>query len=304
MTDLVPLVKIVMVNYNNSQDTLCALRSLSELRYDNYHVVVVDNCSVNNELEKLRGIDPTDYTMPVDVIFNNKNLGFAAGCNLGIDHPIAGKYDYLWVINNDIELDKDALSSLVKSAMSERGKCVFTSVVLDFVDRDVVQSMGGYLNYWVCTSKHINAGLSYSQLMSQQFDDVPLSYIVGASVFYARGAAAEIGPWDETFFLYCEDSEWSLRAIKNGYKLRLVKDSKIFHKDGSSIQTDRSVNTARNEFHDQNYLRSTYILSSRLGFPFNLTARSSFVLRAFSRILKGQFSQAIFCLKLLVGFYR
>jgi GT2 family glycosyltransferase len=235
-----------------------------------------------------------------NVVRNNKNNGFSAGCNTGICYPLSKDVDYVWIINNDIELDEYALSTLVDRAEKDRDRSIYTSTILDFVDRDLIQSMGGMLNFWLCTSRHNHAKMSYKRFVNEKIELPRLDYIVGASVFCSMCAVKEIGLWDKNYFLYCEDAEWSLRAKRLGYKLRLVPESKIYHKDGSSVTTDRSVNTLKDTFHDMVFLRSTYLLSGKFAIPYKWTARASFIARFVRLLMQGKPNQALYCLKLLL----
>ena len=103
-----PCVYIVVLNWNGWRDTLECMRSLDSMEYRNWHAVIVDNGSTDDSAKRLREAYPT-----VPVIENGKNLGFAAGNNVGIRIARKEGADYVFVLNNDVTVFPDTLSQLV-----------------------------------------------------------------------------------------------------------------------------------------------------------------------------------------------
>ncbi|NVJ47692.1 MAG: glycosyltransferase, partial [Cytophagia bacterium] len=99
------LVSIITVNYKQQEVTCELLKSISKLQYPNLEVIVVDNCQ--------EGDDSTVYKSILQevVVMNSKeNLGFAGGNNLGIQ---AASGDYIFLVNNDTELENGLIESLL-----------------------------------------------------------------------------------------------------------------------------------------------------------------------------------------------
>jgi len=103
-----PCVYIVLLNWNGWRDTLECMRSLDSMEYRNWHAVIVDNGSADDSAKRLREAYPT-----VPIIENGKNLGFAAGNNVGIRLALKEGADYVFVLNNDATVFPDTLSELV-----------------------------------------------------------------------------------------------------------------------------------------------------------------------------------------------
>src|SRR4051812_48555304 len=106
-----PFVYIVLLNWNGWQDTLECMRSLYRMEYQNWHIVVVDNGSSNDSVERLKEIFPE-----VSIMETKKNLGFAAGNNVGIRDALANKADYVFVLNNDTTVSPNTISQFVEFA--------------------------------------------------------------------------------------------------------------------------------------------------------------------------------------------
>ncbi|MES4792643.1 MAG: glycosyltransferase family 2 protein, partial [Chloroflexota bacterium] len=103
-----PHVGIVILNWRRPNDTIACLQSLETLDYPSYEVVVVDNDSTDGSVALIRQRFPR-----TTVIENGRNLGFAAGNNVGIAHLMQRNADYVLLLNEDTEVASDLLSVLV-----------------------------------------------------------------------------------------------------------------------------------------------------------------------------------------------
>ena len=112
MVDKQPSVLIVILNYGTYDLTIEVIKQLYEnLEYDNYRVMVVDNCSPNESADVLK-----KKSKELNYIFfaNSVNSGYATGNNIGIRYAIDNDFQYTWILNNDVELrEKNVLKELV-----------------------------------------------------------------------------------------------------------------------------------------------------------------------------------------------
>ena len=139
-----PLIYIIIINWNNYQDTIQSLQSVFESFYSNYKTVIVDNGSTNDSLVKMRDwakfkdsflqlelslslprapyflFKPSspparcntkasnesnlEFTKLI-LIQAGQNLGFAAGCNAGICYALENGADYVLLLNNDVKIN-------------------------------------------------------------------------------------------------------------------------------------------------------------------------------------------------------
>src|SRR2546428_577085 len=109
-----PRVAAIVLNYNGREITLQAVASLRKMTYPSYDVVVVDNGSTDGSFEAIAAADPGATQLRTE-----KNLGVAGGYNLGMRWALARDYRYLLILNNDIEVDPEALTELVRVAESD-----------------------------------------------------------------------------------------------------------------------------------------------------------------------------------------
>lgn len=234
-----PRVHTILVNWNNYTDTATCLSSLRQLDYDNCDVIVVDNGSTDDSPSRIRNAFP-DLTM----IELDRNLGFAGGCNAGIRYALSQGSEFVWLLNIDTTVDRDALKALVdKARCSPRlGACGSAIYFMD--DPQRLQAWGGgHVNFWLGRSRHY----------FQPVPDRSVEFITGASMFISRKAIESIGLLDERFFMYWEDADYCFRLRASGWDLAVAAQSRVWHKGSSSVgkesaRLDRYFNSSAKRF--------------------------------------------------------
>jgi GT2 family glycosyltransferase len=222
---LLPSVTVVLLNWNEWQDTSSCLYSLRDLDYSNYRVVVVDNASVNDSVVQIRERHPK-----IHVIENPKNVGFAGGCNTGIRYAQSQESDFIWLLNTDTRVDSGALRALVEKAQTDSRLGGVGSVIHFMDEPDRVQCWGGgYVNFILGKPRHF----------LKEVRDDRVEFITGCSLLLRRLAIDEIGLLDEGFFMYWEDGDICFRLRRAGWRLAVAGQSKIWHKGYTSIGKGR-----------------------------------------------------------------
>ena len=219
-----PYVFIIVLQYNNSQDTLRCLESVKELDYPNYRIVVVDNASGEAELNNIRDCTKSQYD--IRLIENKENLGYAGGNNIGIKHALENGADYVFVLNNDTTVEPDALKKLIAAAEADSKIGIVGPTLTE--DSPPGKTYFGEISWLKTELTH-----SYS------YPRTPLGkrqYIIGAGMLIKRELLEKIEGFDEIYFLYFEDADFSIRAQIAGYKLKVVPEAVISHKVSTSTK--------------------------------------------------------------------
>jgi GT2 family glycosyltransferase len=169
----------------------------------------------------------------IAIIQTGSNLGFAGGNNAGIQYALAqDDVAYIWLLNNDTVVDREALAEMVKTAESDRGVGITGSKLLYYDHPGTIQALGGAkINKWMGTVRHI--GWLETDDGQREKNEGP-DYIAGASMLVRREVVESVGPMDERYFLYCEDTDWCLRAREGGWRLMFCPRSTVWHKEGST----------------------------------------------------------------------
>jgi GT2 family glycosyltransferase len=212
-------VVIVLVNWNGLQDTLECLASLQRQSYRDWTAIVVDNDSRD---------DPSEIVTrfpDVLLIRNNDNLGFCGGNNVGIRKAAGLGAEYIWILNNDTEVDADCLGKLVAALDRDISLGAVAHPIDYFDDRQLHWFAGGYFR------KGLPAHRGYFQPVSQTaLLPEGTEYLTGCSFLARTRILQELDGFDERYFCYVEDVDLSMRIKARGYGIGFVPDAVVWHK--------------------------------------------------------------------------
>lgn len=221
-----PRVSCVIVNWNGWADTLACLESLRAQEYGNLHTIVVDNGSTNDSVARIRAGFPE-----VEVIDTGKNLGFAAGTNVGMRKAMADGAEYIWALNNDTIAPPDTLTKLVAKAKATPGVGAVGTVLYYMHDPGQVQAWGGgRLKVWLARSHHFTGPATFGDG----------TFLTFASVLLPRCVIEQVGLLYEGYFMYFDDADFALRLRRAGFGITVAEDTAVLHKEGGSAEVKRS----------------------------------------------------------------
>ena len=226
-----PDVAVVIVTYNSAPMILGLLDSLAPaLDGLTAEVVVVDNGSSDETAELVRARSDCRLVQA-------ENRGYSAGINLGVRS--AGTAGAIVILNPDVRMDPGSIRVLVE-ALERDGVGIG-------VPR--VRSVEGTLQLSLRRDPTLLRALGLSRLRRAAFSEhvqEPDAYSVAHDVDWALGAilavsrrcADAVGEWDESFFLYSEETDFCLRARERGFGTRFEPDATAVHVGGQSGQSD------------------------------------------------------------------
>ncbi|MEM3396209.1 MAG: glycosyltransferase family 2 protein [Thermoplasmata archaeon] len=240
-------VLTIILNWNCAKDTMEAIDSVmaSETEPHGVDIFLVDNGSKDNSVEILRKyftqknydvVEMKDVgdvklerkgTKKILFYLSPKNLGFTGGNNLGFEFALKHGYEFVFLLNADAVVNKDTIKVLVESFTDEKIACVGPKVyAYDYHGRkDYISFAGAKIDLWTCKVKK-RTGFD-----TGQYDEIfETSYVEGCAMMIRTSVLAHIGLFDEKFFAYWEESDWCIRAKKQGYNLLYVPASCIWHK--------------------------------------------------------------------------
>jgi len=226
-------IAVIIVSFNGKSYLGDCLRCLEEQTLAPEKVIVIDNNSKDGSVEFLK-----EYSLKTELnlefIFSKENLGFTGGNNLGMKKALEEKMDYIFLLNQDTEMEKDTLGKLLEAADREKDLFCLQPLIL-FADRkDVVQTAGdrihflgfGYLGDYLVRLEDFKKKI-------KRREEIP--YASGAAMFIVSDALREVGFFDEDYFLYHEDMDLCLRARILKKKIFLVPQAFVYHKYKSGI---------------------------------------------------------------------
>ena len=225
-------VNLFVLNWNGRDLTLDCLSSLEKITYPNVKIYVIDNGSSDNSVTEIRNQFP-DY----EIIGLPENYGFARGNNAGFE-LVKQKADYTIFLNNDTIVDPNFVEPLINAMESNSTVKQSTPKIFYADNLDYIWFGGGKVSLWAGWIRHL--GIRQKDSMQFSFNR-NVDYATGCCVCMRTVDFESIGMFDESFLMYGEDVDLSLRFRKQGGQILFVPESKIWHKVSSSIGTQFSI---------------------------------------------------------------
>jgi GT2 family glycosyltransferase len=219
---------IVTITYNGAESTIKLLKSLENQSNQDFNVIVVDNASDDADFAKLQQYVNVS-TSDVDTLVKNvDNLGFSGGNNVGIRqalHPSTPEVqemapDWILLLNNDTWVERDFMASLRARIGGLEG-----IVGLPLAEGSRTAYYG--IIEWLKST--LNHNYISSDLRGRGPDLVGRIYVIGGAMLIHKDVFKKIGYFDEKYFLYFEDADFSIRARKAGISINILDDPVAHH---------------------------------------------------------------------------
>lgn len=287
-----PKAAIIIVTWEKKEHVLRLLDTLNDLDYDNYDIIVVDNASTDGTSEAVTAAYPG-----VHLIVNPENLGGTGGFNTGIKHALGkGVYEYLWLLDNDVEVDKESLRELVGVLESSQEIAVAGSAMYDLTDRDKFLEAGYFIELTKGRFRDDKKSISDNE-EGKGFNIV--DSVSSCSLCVSTEAIRDVGIWDENYFIYCDDVDWNVRFGEKGYKVASVPGSKIWH---VPWLFKIGFNTAYYANRNMLYLMSKHLPLPKRA-PALLYKELSILLLSLKLLISGDYFNSVLTLKSVIDFF-
>jgi hypothetical protein len=234
-------LSIIIVSYNTRNLLQECLRSIfQETKGLEFEVIVVDNASTDGSREMLEQEFPQ-----VKRIYNSENKGFAAANNQGITKADG---EYVLLLNSDTKILDGAVFKTVEF-MKQRPEANIVGCKLLNADGTLQPSCRSFPSVWNLFSESLFLYKLFKR--TQLFGKYHMSYfdydsihevdvVMGAFMMIRREVFEKVGLFDESYFMYTEETEFCYRAKKQGYKVLFTPLACVFHYGGGSIRNEQS----------------------------------------------------------------
>jgi len=212
-------IAIVIVNYNAGALLQKALESVHASTHENIDVVVVDNNSSDTSVEAAHAVFPE-----ITILSQKENRGFGAGANTGARYAQKNGAEYIFFLNPDATISSDTLEKLLCAARKQKG--AFNPTITNSATQETWFA-NGKINFLRMRAEHTTTA-SHKGVYET-------GYATGCALFLRTEDFAKIGFFDESFFLYYEDADLSMRAREKGIKTFVVSEAQASHEESSTV---------------------------------------------------------------------
>ena len=262
-----PSIDIIIVNWNAGDllfeciDSIGkSIKSIFELK----RVVVIDNASNDNSIEKIKSID-----LPLIIIKNSCNMGFARASNQGAKDSNA---DFLLFLNPDTKLFEDSLCKPIEF-MLQQGSQNYGIIGIRIINEknETTKNCARFPSPF----NFIFASIGLSKLFPNIFQNsimeewdhnasMIVDHVMGSFFLVRRNIFEKLNGFDERFFVYLEDLDFSLRAKKLGFISYYLSTASVYHKGGGTSEKVKAN-------------RLSYILHSKLVYSHKHFSKPAFI---------------------------
>jgi len=230
------ILDIVLVSYNTAEYTKRAIESVYAETHDtDCKIIMVDNDSKDNSVDIIQNSFPN-----IEIIQTGKNLGFAAGVNIGVK---ASDSDYVLLLNPDTVILDGAIDKLMAFAKKTPQAGIWGGITLNndlslnpnnararLSFKTLLFSALGLSKVFnnSCFFNHDNYGCW------DRTSDRKVDVITGCFFLTTRSLWKALEGLDDTFFMYAEEADYCIRAIAMGHQPIVTPDARIIHHGGVS----------------------------------------------------------------------
>lgn len=217
-------VGIVIVNYNGAKFQNDCLRTILEMDYKDIEIILVDNNSKDNSVE----LAVEQFGKYITLLRQDDNYGIAKGNNIGIQYCMDNNIEYTLLLNNDVELDKRLLTTLMEQVNENT---VVVPKIYYYEPSNMLWFAGGSMSWNKRMAEHYG---NHEYEANQYNERKEITYAPTCCMLMPTSLFKKIGLIDETVFMYWDDTDLCARMIEAGYKIVYEPNAIMWHKVSSS----------------------------------------------------------------------
>jgi GT2 family glycosyltransferase len=206
------------------------LASIFQSHYSDFEVILIDNASEDGSCDRVEAEFPQ-----VRVIRLAQNLGYAGGCNVGIQNSSA---EFVLLLNDDTVLNADTIGALVEVFESDPSIAGAQPKLLNIKDHALFDYAGACGGLFDIFGYPFAFGRTFMFLEEdkQQYDQPSdIFWACGTCAIFRREALEKTGLLDEDFFAHMEEIDLAWRLQLAGYRLVRVPRAVVYHFSGHTL---------------------------------------------------------------------
>jgi len=214
-------VSVVITVFENIEETLLCIESLSKSNYRNFEILLVMNSAVNDR--QIQEYYRLSNEIPCRIFQQSKNTGAALGRNIGAAHSCG---DYILFLDSDNLVSSNLISHLYELLENDPSLGLVGPLMLHHTNPNLVWLAGANISSWTCIASYNDNLLDITEVreVSRVTGHIPNCFMIRAIDFY------KIGGFKEIYFIMYEEADLAARVSKNlGLKILLSYKCQTYH---------------------------------------------------------------------------
>jgi N-acetylglucosaminyl-diphospho-decaprenol L-rhamnosyltransferase len=236
---------LIIINWNSGghlRECISSIASSQRSDFKLNSLILIDNASTDNSLGLVNC-----NNLPLKIIRNPVNIGFAKACNQGAKY---GSSEFILFLNPDTRLYNNSLSEPIVFMKREDNKTIgIVGIQIVNEKEEVVRSFVKFPTFWMFIVKILGLhhlfpkGLFpiYYMYNSNVNESKFVDQVSGAFFLVRRSLFEKLEGFDERFFVYFEDMDFSIMAKKIGYQSYFLASAKVYHRGGGTTENLKGV---------------------------------------------------------------
>ena len=228
-------VATVVLNYRGTADTVECVRALQRSTSLDQRLIVVDNAAPGPEHDGLAKA-LAEVGAGHELVATGGNLGYAGGNNVGIERALAGRPEFVWLVNPDLQVEPGTLERLLATAGEVRDAAALGPRIV----HGLAPGEPGPVRIWfdggVLDARGATSHLHNGRVEAETPPGGPrdTDYVTGACLLLRADAVRAVGPVPEDYFLYFEETDYCRRLAGGGWRLVVDPRARAVHHKRSS----------------------------------------------------------------------
>ena len=252
-------IAIIIINWKKYDLTLNCIDSVLKSSYKNFKIILIDNESQNSFPDEI------NKSEKIQIIKNENNEGFSKANNQGIKYSIKNGFDYVLLLNNDTLIKNDLIDSLIQQSSTFNQK-IIQPLILNY-DGSKIWNAGGKINNFFGTFQTLEKGKGFKSFKRYR---TYTDWFTGCCVLIKLEIFNHVGYFDERFFAYYEDVDYSIRLKKMGYSIALMTNSYLQHYESASSKSMNKIEGNLSPYVHYLNIRNHILLLKKHSKSFNL----------------------------------
>lgn len=229
-------IALLIVVHNEKHNLELLFTSLANQTYKHFKIFFIDNSSKDDSTNFSKYLNRT-FGFEIEYIELFEDTGYTKGNNVGAQKALEQGFEILFIMNNDLELERNCIQELLNLIESKKNAGA-VSPILFYWNKDKrenrIQTYGVRANFKWQTKDILFADSVYENISLKEIEKV--DYVSGAALMIKSEFVKKYGLFDPDYFMYNDEIDLGYRMKKAGYDYYVTDKAKIWHNHDWSLK--------------------------------------------------------------------